>query len=123
MGGLKCIVISHPHFYTTHIEWAQAFNCPVYTSEEDAVWLSRRDTPGLDRRLIQGNGEKILEGVTAIKAGGHFDGSLVLHWDKSLFIADTLMTTPVRRRSPFKTFISADLERLVGILPQGQIAR
>jgi glyoxylase-like metal-dependent hydrolase (beta-lactamase superfamily II) len=36
-----------------------------------------------------------VEGVTAVKAGGHFDGSLVLHWEDKLFIADTLVTVPV----------------------------
>lgn len=39
--------------------------------------------------------ETILPGVTAIKAGGHFSGSLVLHWNDQLFIADTIMTVPV----------------------------
>lgn len=39
--------------------------------------------------------ETILPGVTAIKTGGHFDGSLVLHWEEKLFIADTLVTAPV----------------------------
>lgn len=29
------IVISHPHYYTTHLEWADAFDCPVYLSWED----------------------------------------------------------------------------------------
>ena len=37
----------------------------------------------------------ILEGVTAIKTGGHFDGSLVLHWERKLFIADSLLTVQV----------------------------
>ena len=39
--------------------------------------------------------ERILPGVTAVKAGGHFPGSLVLHWDDQLFIADTMVTVPV----------------------------
>lgn len=38
----------------------------------------------------------ILPGVTAIKTGGHFPGSLVLHWEKKLFLADTIVTVPVR---------------------------
>ncbi|MCJ1391704.1 hypothetical protein MMC18_004569 [Xylographa bjoerkii] len=92
LGGLKAIVISHPHYYTTYVEWAQAFNCPVYTSLEDREWLDRQDSSDVQRRLIEGSTEHILEGVTAIKTGGHFDGSLVLHWDRKLFIADSLLT-------------------------------
>lgn len=94
-GGLKAIIISHPHFYTTHLEWARIFNCAVYTSAEDAEWLNRTDA-SQRRKLIQGSTESIIDGVTAIKTGGHFDGSLVLHWDKKLFIADSLYTVPVR---------------------------
>ena len=95
LGGLRCIVISHPHFYTTYVEWAKAFNCPVYTAAEDAVWLHRTKTPGVDHRLIQGATETVLEGVTAIKTGGHFDGSLVLHWERNIFIADSLLMVQV----------------------------
>ncbi|KAF2132699.1 hypothetical protein P153DRAFT_333205 [Dothidotthia symphoricarpi CBS 119687] len=91
-GGLKAIVISHPHFYTTHLEWARIFACPVYTSLDDETWLNRADNEGV-RKLIQGVTE-IMPGVTAIQAGGHFDGSLFLHWEKKLFIADTMMSVP-----------------------------
>ncbi|KAF2707780.1 hypothetical protein K504DRAFT_483099 [Pleomassaria siparia CBS 279.74] len=91
-GGLKAIVISHPHFYTTHLEWAHTFGCPVYTSKADEEWLNRKDAYGL-RELIDGTTE-IVDGVTAIQAGGHFDGSLILHWDKNIFIADTMMSVP-----------------------------
>ncbi len=59
------------------------------------MWLDRLDAPGAERRLIRGGTEEIVEGVTAVKAGGHFDGSLVLHWEDKLFIADTLVTVPV----------------------------
>lgn len=37
-GGLKAIVISHPHFWTTHLEWVEQFGCPVYLQEEDREW-------------------------------------------------------------------------------------
>lgn len=92
-GELKAIVISHPHYYTTHLDWAKAFDCPVYFSKEDKEWVSRPDNEGR-RRLIEGAKEEIVPGVTAVKLGGHFPGSLVLLWDKKLFIADTLVTTP-----------------------------
>ncbi|KAI9792127.1 MAG: hypothetical protein M1835_008058 [Candelina submexicana] len=92
-GGLKAIVISHPHYWTTHVEWAKTFGCPVYMAKEDEEWICRSDN-GIDRRFIQGSTEKILPGVTAIKTGGHFPGSMVLHWAQKLFIADSLVTQP-----------------------------
>ena len=39
LGGIKAIAISHPHFYTTMVEWARAFDCPD---------SSPRRRPGLD---------------------------------------------------------------------------
>lgn len=94
-GGLKAIVISHPHYYTTHLVWAKAFDCPVYLAVEDQEWLSQPDPEGR-RRFIGGATEEIAPDVFAAKPGGHFPGSLVLNWKKKLFIADTLVTVPVR---------------------------
>ncbi|KAK5172166.1 uncharacterized protein LTR77_003804 [Saxophila tyrrhenica] len=95
MGGLKVIVISHPHYYTTHLDWAGAFGCPVYLAKEDVEWCCREDREGR-RKLIEGDRETVegMGGVVAAKPGGHFPGSLVLAWEKKLFIADTMVTTP-----------------------------
>lgn len=92
-GGLKAMVISHPHFYTTHLEWARIFDCPVYLCKDDSEWLNCEDKHGV-RKFVSGATE-ILPGVTAIQAGGHFDGSMFLHWENKLFIADTMMSVPV----------------------------
>ena len=93
-GGLKAICISHPHYYTTHLDWAQIFNCSVFIAAEDEEWCSRSDKDG-KRQLINANIERLAGGVTALKLGGHFPGSLVLHWEDKLFIADTFVTVPV----------------------------
>jgi glyoxylase-like metal-dependent hydrolase (beta-lactamase superfamily II) len=92
-GGIKAIVISHPHYYTTHLHWAEVFDCPVYLAAADQEWLSQVDQA--DRRRFIGERESIVPGVEAIQTGGHFPGSLVLHWEKKLFIADTFVTVPV----------------------------
>ncbi|KAF1975773.1 hypothetical protein BU23DRAFT_588386 [Bimuria novae-zelandiae CBS 107.79] len=98
-GGLKAIVISHPHFWTTHLEWARCFGCPVYLQECDKEWLQREDKNNV-RTLVTQPTYTILPGVTLIRAGGHFPGSSFLHWsDKpskpgKLFIADTMMSVP-----------------------------
>ncbi|EMF13805.1 uncharacterized protein SEPMUDRAFT_65080 [Sphaerulina musiva SO2202] len=95
-GGLRGIVISHPHYYTTHLDWARTFDCPVWFSQEDAEeWVSRGDGEGRRRLILKGRGEEDVLGVVkAIKVGGHFPGSLVLLWEKKLFVADSLVTTP-----------------------------
>lgn len=94
-GGLKAIVISHPHYYATHLDWAEAFGCPVIFALEDEEWVSRKDINGR-RSLMHASLQEIIPGVVAAKPGGHFPGSLVLLWEKRLMIADTFVTTPVR---------------------------
>lgn len=96
-GGIKAIVISHPHFYTTHLEWARIFKCPVYVSSDDAEWLNREDKEGVRKWIKEVQDIDEVGGeAKAIQCGGHFDGSLVLLWEKKLFIADTMMSVPVR---------------------------
>ncbi|KAK3669836.1 hypothetical protein LTR78_010294 [Recurvomyces mirabilis] len=92
-GGLKGIVISHPHYYSTHLDWAGTFECPVYMAKDDEEWLNREDRVGC-RKLLTSTSQDIIPGVTAIKTGGHFPGSLVLLWEAKLLIADTFVTVP-----------------------------
>lgn len=82
-GGLDAIAISHPHFYTTHLEWAREFDCPVYLAADDQEWLNREDIEGR-RKLFDGETQEILPGATMVKLGGHFPGSSVLHWNNNI---------------------------------------
>jgi len=98
-GGIDAIVISHPHYYSTHLDWAKTFHCDVYLAKDDEEWLNRKDVEGR-RRLFEGVSQQVVDGVTAVKVGGHFPGSLVLHWSgvgvgAKLLIADSFVTTPV----------------------------
>lgn len=77
LGGIKAIAISHPHFYTTMVEWARAFNCPVYLHAADREWVSRHD--GAIQHW-EGETKKLWDGVTLVRCGGHFPGGTVLHW-------------------------------------------
>ncbi|KAI0837095.1 beta-lactamase-like protein [Hypoxylon sp. FL0890] len=96
LDGLKAIVISHPHYYTTHVEWARAFNCPVYLAAEDKQWTTQTSAHQIfvkETELdlhIDGSSS----GVKVLKLGGHFPGSFVTLYDGHLVIADTLVTTP-----------------------------
>ena len=88
-------MISHPHFFTTHLEWARIFTCPVYICSADAEWLNCEDASSV-RKWVQGVEaiEEVGGEVKAIQCGGHFDGSMVLLWEKKMFIADTMMSVP-----------------------------
>src|SRR5215475_6765973 len=43
LGGISAIAISHPHFYGSMVEWAHAFDAPVYIHEADREWVARPD--------------------------------------------------------------------------------
>ncbi len=44
LGGLKAIGISHPHFYTTMVEWSRAFgDVPIHLHADDHRWIMRLD--------------------------------------------------------------------------------
>jgi hypothetical protein len=77
LGGLKAIATSHPHFYTTMVEWADAFDCPIHLHAADKDWIMRKDA-----RVQHWDGEtfKLWDGVTLIRCGGHFPGGTVMHW-------------------------------------------
>lgn len=77
------------------MEWTRAFNCLIYTSVEDEKWLEPDLRSNPNHRFLKSATQAILPDVTAVRVGGHFDGSLVLHWDDRLFIADTFVTVPV----------------------------
>lgn len=94
LGGIQAIVISHPHYFSTSLHWAEAFGCKVYISSEDAEWVMRR---GDAHVLFSENKLDLLDGTfSAVKVGGHFPGSSVLYWknEKKLFIADSITVVP-----------------------------
>jgi glyoxylase-like metal-dependent hydrolase (beta-lactamase superfamily II) len=44
LGGLHAIAISHPHFYTTLVDWSRAFgNVPVLLHADDSEWVRQPD--------------------------------------------------------------------------------
>jgi hypothetical protein len=99
-GGLSAIAVSHPHFYASMVEWAQAFDVPVYVHEADRQWLMRSDphvTPW------GGDALELQPGIELVRLGGHFAGGTVLHWAAgdsargALLSSDVVMVVPDRR--------------------------
>lgn len=77
LGGIAAIAISHPHFYTTMVEWAHRFRAPIHLHAADKQWIMRND-PVIE--LWTGETRKLWDGVTLVRCGGHFEGGAVLHW-------------------------------------------
>ena len=100
LGGLAAIAISHPHFYTSMVEWSHAFGrVPVYLHADDRQWVMRPD-PVIEH--WEGETRQILPGLTLVRCGGHFPGSSVLHWERgALLTGDTIMVAADRRHVSF----------------------
>lgn len=77
-GGIIAIAISHPHYYTTMVEWSRAFgDVPILLHEANRKWVMRPD-PAV--RFWSGDTIAPAPGVTILRTGGHFPGGMVLHW-------------------------------------------
>jgi glyoxylase-like metal-dependent hydrolase (beta-lactamase superfamily II) len=75
-GGLAGIAISHPHFYSAMVEWAERFDCQIHLHEGDERFVERPD-PRIE--FWSGDTYDLGDGMTLVHVGGHFPGSQVLH--------------------------------------------
>ncbi len=105
LGGISAIAISHPHFYTSMVEWSQTFgNAPIYLHADDREWVQRQ-TPAIN--FWEGDLHPLGTGLTLIRCGGHFPGSTVLHWATgangrgALLTGDTLQVAADRHHVSF----------------------
>jgi len=76
-GGIRAIAISHPHFYSSIIEWADHFDAQIFLHAADRHWVMRK-SPRI--QFWEGTTFSLWDGLTLINCGGHFEGGTVLHW-------------------------------------------
>ena len=95
-GGLAAIAISHPHYYSSMVEWAHAFGAPVLLHADDREWVMRPDD-AID--FWDGETRDLGDGLTLLRLGGHFAGGTVLHWAaaRALLSGDIVQVVQDRR--------------------------
>jgi len=76
-GGIRAIAISHPHFYSSMIEWAERFDAQIFLHAADREWVMRK---GPRIQFWEGATFSLWDDLTLINCGGHFEGGTVLHW-------------------------------------------
>jgi hypothetical protein len=98
LGGLRGIAISHPHYYTTMVEWSRAFDdAPIYLHAADRQWVMRPDKA---IQFWEEEEKELAPGLTLLRCGGHFPGATILHWRDgaegrgALLTGDILQVTP-----------------------------
>jgi hypothetical protein len=78
LGGLAAIAISHPHYYTTMLEWSVAFGgVPIHLHSADRRWVMR---PHANIQYWSGDSKEVLDNLLLLHTPGHFDGFQVLLW-------------------------------------------
>jgi hypothetical protein len=105
MGGLSAIAISHPHYYSTMVEWSRAFGgVPIYLHAADRQWVMRPDKAV---QFWEDATLRLADGLTLIHCGGHFAGGAVLHWANGaegrgvIFSGDIIQVVPDRKHVSF----------------------
>ncbi len=105
MGGISAIAISHPHYYSSMVEWSRAFgDVPIYLHADDRQWVMRPDKAIV---FWEGETRTLADGLTLIRCGGHFEGGTVLHWAGgaggrgALLSGDIIQVVPDRKHVSF----------------------
>src|SRR5581483_2493616 len=96
-GEIRAIAVSHPHFYSTMVDWSRAFgSVPVYIHEDDREWVVRPD-PAVE--AWSGEELDLGDGLTLLRVAGHFEGAQVLHSAprRTLFSGDVVAVVADRR--------------------------
>jgi hypothetical protein len=76
-GGLRAIAISHPHYYSSMVDWAHLFDVPILLHADDAEHVVRPSP-----RIEHWTGERhaLWDGLELVRLGGHFAGGTVCVW-------------------------------------------
>ena len=120
LGEIRTIAISHPHYYSSMVEWADRFDARILLHEADREWIMRPSP-----RLELWSGERIeaADGVELIRLGGHFAGATVALWNGALLSGDVVQVVPDRDWASFMwsypnmiPLPAREVERIRGVL-------
>lgn len=126
-GPVVAIAISHPHFYSTMVEWSRALgDPPIYTHAADRHWILRPDPAVQPWRNTP---PPLPGGLTLVHTGGHFAGSQSLLWpagadgngallagDEPNICSDSRFVTFMRSFPNYIPLAAAEAERVVAAL-------
>ena len=120
-GGIETIAISHPHFYSGMVEWAERFDARILVHEADREFVMR---PSARIEHWGGERRRLSDELELIRLGGHFPGATVMHWTAgaegrgAIFSADAIQVVADRDWVSFMW----SYPNLIP-LPRGEIAR
>ena len=118
--GVHTIAISHPHYYSAMVEWAERLDARVLLHEADAEHVMR---PSERVEHWSGDRCRASDEVELVRLGGHFDGGTVALWNGALLSGDIVQVVPDRDWVSFMwsypnliPLPAAEVERMRGVL-------
>lgn len=119
-GGIHTIAISHPHYYSAMVAWADLFDARILLHEADREWVMRPSA-----RIEHWSGERAQasDEVELIRLGGHFAGGTVALWNGALLSGDVVSVVADRDWASFMwsypnliPLPAREVERIRGVL-------
>jgi hypothetical protein len=102
-GGIATIAISHPHYYSSMVEWADRFDARIVLHEADRAHVMR-PSPRLE--LWSGDRLRIDDEHELIRLGGHFAGGTVCLWRGGARGAGALLSGDIVQVVPDRDWVS-----------------
>jgi hypothetical protein len=119
-GGIDTIAISHPHYYSAMVEWAERFDARILLHEADREHVMRPS-----ERIELWTGERLhaSDEVELVRLGGHFEGGTVALWNGALLSGDIVQVVPDRDWASFMysypnliPLPASEVERMRGVI-------
>ena len=117
-GGIRAIAISHPHFYSSMVEWAEIFDAQIFLHAADRQWVMRK-SPRI--QFLEGITSPLWDDLTLINCGGHFDGGTVLHWPAGAKGQNALLTGDIIQVVQDRRYVSF-MRSYPNLIPLGATA-
>src|SRR6202162_4103383 len=61
-GGIRAIAISHPHFYSSMVEWSERFDAQIFLHAADRQWVMRPADAGSRIQFWEGTPQALWDG-------------------------------------------------------------
>jgi glyoxylase-like metal-dependent hydrolase (beta-lactamase superfamily II) len=103
LGGIRAIAISHPHYYSSMVEWSRAFDAPIVLHEAERRWVMRPDSAVT---FWSGETRELFGDLTLIRCGGHYEGGQVVHWPAGADGKGALLSGDIIQVIPDVRFVS-----------------
>src|SRR5438876_6882553 len=117
-GGIRAIAISHPHFYSSMVEWGENFDAQIFLHASDCQWVMRQ-SPRI--QFWEGTTLPLWDGLTLINCGGHFEGGTVLHWPGGANGKGALLTSDILTVVQDRRYVSF-MRSYPNLIPLGAMA-